>query len=563
MKEGSRKRRRPIINIGRFGEILGVFIKFGFGDIVSKLNIEKYFSITKKFIPSIKKKDVEIVLSRWERLRIVLEELGPTFIKFGQFMSNRPDLLPDELITELEKLQDSVKPFPFQDAIKILESELNSPINNIVSDFSKEPLASASIAQVYKAVLKNNDSVVFKIKRPHIKQIISTDMNILYQLALLAENRFEIIRALRVSQIVEEFERMILKELDFTIEASHMERFRRDFKNDKRIYIPKVYTDLSFTKVLTTEFVDGIKVSDIEAIKKADLDPKDIAYKGAQLVLSQIFENGFFHADPHPGNILIRLDGSICFLDFGAIGIITPSFRYYLGILLYGFVKKDPQKIIRTLSQLSYTHIRNTEQLEYDITEFIEEYSYASLKDINLGDLLQRFSNIIVDYNIKVIPGFYLLLKSFIAIEGVGIKLNPEFSMAEQLEPFVKKLVYKNFDKGNLKYNLFFTFKELIALITNLPFDMQESIRILKSGDLRIQFEHHGLEPMLIKHGQLVNRLVFAIVLAALIIGSSIVIHSGIPPVIYGVPVIGIVGFLLAGVIGFGLLFSILHRKKL
>lgn len=562
MEASIRKKRRSALHLGRYGEIISVLIKYGFEDFISNLNIEKYSAITRKFIPKTVKSRIVKKVSRWELIRLVLEELGPTFIKFGQFMSNRPDLLPAALIKELEKLQDSVKPFPTEDARHILEEDIKRPLSEIVMEFSDTPLASASIAQVHEATLNSGEKVAIKIQRPRIKQTVSTDMDILFHLTQLSERSFERARALQVTQIVEEFERVIYKEMDFTIEASHIERFRKDFERDGRVYVPRVYMELTTRRILTTSLVQGVKVSDVEKIMEMGLDTGHLAKVGAELMLTQIFVNGFFHADPHPGNILVLTDGSLCFLDFGAIGIIPPTLRYHLSIILYGVVKKDSQRIVRTLSQLTHERIRNIEQLEYDVTEFVEEYSLALLKEIRIGDVLRRFADIIVNHDLRIMPGFYLLLKALIAIEGIGSRLDPDFSMTEYLEPYVKKIIRENPRLQFLSYDIYFTLMDIASLIKDFPFELKDAMRILKSGDLRIQYEHRGLEPMITSHDQLVNRLVFALVLAALIIGSSIVIHSGIPPVFYGVPVIGIVGFILAAFIGFGLLFSIIRGKR-
>ena len=563
MRNPNNKKRRPIINIGRFGEILSVLIKFGFGDFVSNLNIDKYTSFTAKYFPLFKQRNKVKRISRWERIRFSLEELGPTFIKFGQFMSNRPDILPEELIKELEKLQDSVKTVSVKNARFVLEHELQTSLSDIVKDFNDIPIASASLAQVHKATLKNGEKVAFKIQKPKLTQTVATDMNILYHLSYLAEKRFSNLRALKITQIIEEFERTVKKEMDFSFEASHIERFQRDFKQDTRMYIPKVYRNFSTKRVLTTEFVNGIKVTETEKIKKIGLDTRRIAENGAHLVLSQLFDHGFFHADPHPGNILVLKNGSICFLDFGAVGIIAPTLRYHLSIILYGLIKKDTQKVVRTLSQLSYERIENIEQLEYDVAEFIEEYSLVVLKRINLGTVLQRFTNIIVEHNIKIIPGLYLLLKTLITLEGIGVVLDPSFCLSEYFEPYIRKLI-KNYSRvHNLKDDLYFTLLDLASLIKDLPFEVKDTLRIVKSGDLRIQFEHQGLERMISQHSLQVNRLVFAIVVAALIVGSSIVVHSHILPTIHGISVIGIVGFLIAAIIGFGLIFSIIRKNKI
>ncbi|MBD3345694.1 MAG: hypothetical protein GF401_11595 [Chitinivibrionales bacterium] len=560
---GLRTRRSGILHIGRYGEILSVLIKYGFGDIVASLNIERYLSLTKKIIFTHEEKERSRKVSRWERVRLALGELGPTFIKLGQFLSNRPDLIPVDLITELEKLQDSVAPVSFKEIKKIIEQELKNPIDKIFKTISEKPLASASIAQVHRAVLNNDDMVAVKVQRPNIRQAIATDLDILYHLATLLERNNQIMRALHLTQLVDEFERMLSKELDFSIEAAHIERFRCDFLKEEQIFVHKLYMDFSTRKVLTTEFVHGIKVSRVDKLEEAGISPKETAKTCVNLILRQIFYHGFFHADPHPGNILVRRDGSICFLDFGAMGVLPPSLRYHLSIVLYGVVKKDPQRIVRTLVQLTSERVRNIEQLEYDITEFIEEYSLLMLKEIDIGDILHRFAGIITEHNLKIVPGFYLLLRTIIITEGVARRLDPEFNITRQLEPYVKKLIKENPRLRHLSYDIFFTLSDIASLAKDFPFELKEIVRLIKSGDLNIQFEHRGLEPMLIRHGQLVNRLIFAIVLAALIVGSSIVIHSGIPPKFFDIPLIGIAGFLLAAFIGFGLIFSIIRGKKM
>lgn len=563
MKDSSRKKRINYLHFGRYGEILSILVKYGFGDVISTLNIEKYLSLTKKiFLRSGENRIVKKV-SRWERIRYALEELGPTFIKFGQFLSNRPDLVPRDLVPELEKLQDAVKSFSSADARRIIEEELKQPLSAIVKDFNDKPIASASIAQVHKAVLKDGTEVAMKVQRPNIRQSINTDIEILFHLVSLIEKRYDWGRALHLTQMMSEFESILRKELDFTIEASHIDRFRIDFKNDPYVYVPLLYDDYTTKRLLVTEFIHGVKVSNIEGITRLQLDTKEIAKNGTHIILRQIFDHGFFHADPHPGNILIKPDGKICFLDFGAVGIVPPTLRYHLSIILYGVVHKDSQRIVRTLMQLTDDRIKNIERLEYDVTEFIEEYSLALLRQIDIGVILRRFSNMIIAHDLKIVPGFYLLLKALIAIEGVGTKLNPDFCMTEYIEPYVKKLIRENPRLRHLPFDVYFTTMDMASLVKDLPFDLKDMMRLVKSGNLTIQFEHRGLEPMLTRNDQIVNRLVFALVLAALIIGSSVVVHSGVPPIVFGLPLIGIVGFVLAVLIGFSLLFSIVRHKKM
>jgi ubiquinone biosynthesis protein len=555
--------RKSSLHLGRYGEILAVLIRYGFGDIIAALNIEKYTAITNRFIPRRKKVSLPAKVTRWERIRLALDELGPTFIKFGQFMSNRPDLLPAELIVELEKLQDSTKPFASHEIRTIIEADLKRPIEELFAEFSISPIASASISQVHKARLANGMEVAVKVRRPRIKQAVETDVEILRNLVSLIERHYEKARALHLQQLVDEFHNMIEKELDFQVEASHIERFRINFKDCTEIRIPQVVSEYSTKRVLVTEFIHGIKVTEVKAIREANLDAREVAAKGAKLILRQIFEHGFFHADPHPGNILVTADGTICFLDFGAVGIIPPSMRRHLSIMLYGVVQKDPQRIIKSLGQIAHHPVREPELLEYGIMELIEEYMLVQLKDINVGEVLRRFANLIITHELKLIPGFYMMLKSLTTIEAVGGRLDPEFNIAVAAAPFVKKLLAEHPPLRTLPFEAYFTLLEMGTLLKDLPYDLKDILHIVKTGELQVKFEHRGLTPLMLKADQLVNRLVFALVLAALIIGSSVVVLSGIPPKLHGVPLFGIVGFLMAGVIGFGLLFDIARRKRM
>ena len=555
--------QRVTLRISRYGEIISVFLKYGFEDVIAGLNLQKYAAFTRWPLHLKRHTVFKAPLSRWERVRLAIEELGPTFIKFGQFLSNRPDLVPSELIDELVKLQDSVKPFSLTEALDILEQALKCPVGDVFDDFPAEPIASASVAQVYRARLKNGGDAAVKVQRPNIRQIVATDLDILGHLAGLIERHNKDLAALHLSELVREFGRTLNKELDFSLEAATMERFRADFKDTKEYYVPVVHAELTSDSVLVTEFVEGIKVSDVDSLKKAGLLPSDIARVGVNLVLRQIFTNGFFHADPHPGNILVLADGRFCFLDYGAVGIVSASLRHHLGVILYGVIYKDPQRIIRTLSQLATQRIVNIDRLEYEVTEIIEQYSSASLSEIKVRDLLDRFGRITAENHLRFVPGFYLLFKALITIEGVGLLLDPAFNLAREVEPYARRLMRDNPRLKYLPFDVYFTLADMASLLKDLPFEIKDLMRMVKDGETRIQFEHRGLDVLALKLDHAVNRMVFAIVLAALIVGSSVVIHSGMPPLLYGVPLIGVLGFAVAGLLALWLLFSMLGNKKL
>jgi ubiquinone biosynthesis protein len=561
MSRSATQRRRTGLHIGRYTEIISVLVRFGFGDILSNLNIEKYILLTRKVLPARVRREPVSRMSRWERVRLALEELGPTFIKLGQFMSNRPDVLPAELITELEKLQDAVPPFPADQAREIVEQQLEQSLEQAFAAFDDTPLASGSVAQVHRATLRGGERVAVKVRRPNVIHRMRVDIDILYHLSWLAERHYPPLRHLRPTQFVEEFERMVTKELDFMVEASHIERFANSFRGAEGIKVPKVYRDFTTRAVLTTEFVEGVKISDLDRIRKLGLDTVELAKRGADLMLIQIFDHGFFHADPHPGNILVLPDGTLCFLDFGAVGIMPPTLRYNLSLILYGVITKDPQRIIKTLVQLTHRPIVDIASLEYDLTEFIEEYSLAQLRNIDVGEILRRFSSIIMEHELRIIPGFYPLLKAIVTTEGVGYRLYPEFDMVAHVEPYVRRLVLQLPSPERLPGEIYFATRELYGFLRDLPFELKDLMHLVRAGEVRVQFQHRGLEPVTRKLDDIVNKLVFALVLASLIIGSSVIIHSGIPPIAFGIPVIGLVGYAIAGLIGFGLLFSMIRRR--
>ncbi|MCX7725631.1 MAG: AarF/UbiB family protein [Chitinispirillaceae bacterium] len=551
-------------HLSRYGEIVSILIKYGFGDILSRINIEKYLSAWKNIFRKVSPDSAKIAeLSRWDRITLALEELGPTFIKLGQFASNRPDILPVELLKSLEKLQDSVPPFDENLAIKIVEEELQRKIDSIFSNFSLKPFASASIAQVHKATLLDGREVAVKIQRPNVVDIISVDLEIMRHIASLMERYLTGIKPFEPVKLVDEFANAIKKELDFTNEALHILHFKRIFVKDPTIHIPDLYSDYSTKRVLTTEFIKGIKISQVEKLFEAGYNPVEIARRGANAILKQIFEYGFFHADPHSGNILVTDNNVICFLDLGMTGTLTPRVRKLLKRIIIGIVRQNPTLIISTLEEMAGRELKYSDELEYEIFEMIQEYSPRAIGSINIGEILNRLFNIMITYQIKIMPGFYLLIKAMVTIEGIGYKLNPDFNMIEYLEPFVKKIIKEQYSLMGILQEGEEIGLDFFTFIKSFPSEVKKILQMLKAGQMKFEFEHIGLYPITKKIDQAVNRLVYGLVLASLIIGSSIVIHSAIPPKIYGLPIIGIIGFLTAGIMGFGLIISIIWKEKI
>ena len=560
---------RTYRHVNRYREIIAILVKYGFGDVLAKLELQKHLEFGKGFI--LGKAAAEIVtLSRWERVRMALEELGPTFVKLGQIMSTRQDMIPQELITELEKLQDKVPPFSTEDVKRIIEEELGSSVDSLFKDFTDSPIASASIAQVHKAALPDGEEVAIKVQRPDIGRIIEVDLEIMLHVATLIEKHLKELEIVHPVEIVEEFARVIRKEQDFRIEAAHIERFASNFQADMTIHVPHVYREFSSSKVLTMEFIGGIKVSEITKadvqVQDASIDPKVVAARGATLILKQIFEHGFFHADPHPGNIRVLKDNVICFLDYGMMGSLSARHREDLADVLIGIITKDESKITKTILKLSesgYGQMVDSEALESDIAELIEVYAYCTLKELEIGTLLHRIAKVVAEHRLKVPRDFYLLAKALVTIEGVGRELNPDFNAVEHAEPFAKKSIVARMGPRRLIEDFYHSATEASLLMRDLPAEAREMLTLIKQGEAKIKFEHRGLDPMLKTFEQANNRMVFAIVLASLVIGSALIVLSGVPPKWHEIPVIGIIGFLGAGIMGFWLLFSILRHGKM
>lgn len=554
-------------HINRYREIIAILVKYGFGEVLAKLKLQKHleFGKGKSFVLGETAAEIAAV-SHWARVRMALEELGPTFVKFGQMMSTRSDMIPHELITELEKLQEEVPPFSTEDAKRIIAEELNSSVDRIFMDFSGSSIAAASIAQVHKAVLPGGEEVAVKIQRPDIDKIIEADLEIMLHLATLAEKYLKETEAIDIVKLVEEFARVIRKELNFRIEAAYIERFANNFQDDTTIHVPKVYKGFSAGKVLTMEFIGGYKVTDITKteVREHGIDPKVVASRGLDLILKQIFEHGFFHADPHPGNIRV-LDGNvICFLDYGMMGKLSAPHREDLADIFIGIISRDEHKITKTILKLTgRSHVRDVEELESDIAELIEVYAYGSLKELEIGGVITHMGDVIIEHHLEGPRDFYLLAKALVTIEGVGRELDPEFNAAKHAEPFAKKLIMDRMSPRRLIKDFYHSATEASLLVRDFPAEAREILTLLKQGEANIKFEHRGLDPMLKTFDQITNRMVFAIVLASLVIGSALIVLSGVPPKWHEIPVIGIVGFLGAGIICFGLLFSILRHGKM
>ncbi|GAB4364115.1 MAG: AarF/UbiB family protein [Spirochaetales bacterium] len=541
-------------HFNRYREIISVLIKYGFGDIIQHP--------ARLVHPAQVVRNLKI--SRWERIRRVLEELGITFIKLGQLLSNRPDLLPLELIEELEKLQSDVPPFPTEEAIRMIEQEYGEPLQTRFLDFSQVPIAAASIAQVHTAVLPTGESVVVKIQRPGLEEIVRTDLEIMRTIAHIIQGLFFKSEVIHPLSIIDEFGRSLERELDFWVEAFHMERFATLFAENPHVYVPRIYKEYTTRRILVMERIHGIRVTDIPALRAAGNHPKRIARFGAEVVLEQVFRHGFFHADPHPGNMFVLENDRICFIDFGMMGVILPRHREILNEIMVAMIDRDERRMARGLLELANRKtIPDIAKLEYDLFELLELYGNRPIKEVRLGELIQRLLRLILHYHIPLPQGFFLLSKALVTIEGVGLQLDPDFNLLIQMEPLVRKMFRMEFSPEALMKEARRQSLQIVTLLRSWPFDLKEIIEKVKEGRLVLELDSKNLVPILREWDVISNRLSFSIVLAALVVGSSIVINARVPPLWGNLSVIGIAGFLVAGVIGFWLLLSILRKQKM
>ncbi|MEP2278607.1 AarF/UbiB family protein [Maribacter sp.] len=548
--------------IKRYATLFNVLVKYGFEDVLSHSPIIKL--IPKKYLDNHPDTKKNLSFSKYERIRMVLEELGPTYIKLGQIFSTREDMLPLELIEELEKLQDHVPKLKDFDVLHTVEQELGIEKFGYFATIKLEPLAAASLAQVHQAQLVNGEDVILKIQRPHITEVIEADLMVMKQVADSLEKYSTQAQAFQPIRIIESFERSINEELQFAREIGNTERFAQNFADNQYIHVPEIYKELSTDKIICMELIDGIKVSNIEALTKANINPKAIAKIGVDLYIEQILDHGFFHADPHPGNIFIIPETKkICFLDFGMMGTILPNEKEYINDLLLYFLSKDVKKIIILLENIAIrTNIPDYKKLEQDLYQLLEGVSNTAIQNIKLGDTLSQFKVVLYENQIIIPHYLYMMIRGIVLIEGVGLKLDPEFNITENLEPYTAKILQRRFSLKYLFKKNLNRIKDINALVDTLPDDINTILKKIKEGKLEIVHEHKGLKEFQTATSKAVNRLVFAVIIAALSIGSSLLVMAKMPPLINGVPLLGAIGFVLSAILGFYIIISIFRNDQ-
>lgn len=514
------------LNIKRYQEIITVFAKHGFGLIIDQLGIFDYLKMRKHGTEA---ENSNSKLSIGERLRISLEELGPTFVKIGQILSTQADIVPQDIVNELKKLQSSVQPFSFNEAKSVIESEFEDTLENIFKEFVQQPIASASISQVHYAVLGNGEKVAVKVQRPGIEKIISNDLNILRDLAHFVDNHTKFGKIYDFGSMVEEFERTLKNELDFTKEGENADTFRDNFSRDRWVKVPEVNWNYTSRRVLTMEFIDGISIDDNKLLDKAGIDKKETAQRIAQSICNQVLRDGFFHADPHPGNIKVLRDGTIVFLDLGMVGRISESRKKIISKLFVGMANKDARGVARAVMELDAMYDKkNVKKFEQDVDLMLDKYLTMQWSKINVGEAFYEVFNIALLNGIKLPREFTMLAKSFATIQSILEQLAPELNTIEVAKPIAKKLMFQSYSPKNISSTLRKNASAYKDLLIELPYYIQNILEKVDDGDLTLQLKIKDIDKIQKRFDRAINRVSFSVILLAvcivitgIIIGSS------------------------------------------
>ncbi|AZA57951.1 ABC1 kinase family protein [Chryseobacterium shandongense] len=525
----------------RSAKLISVLSKYGFKDLLARMNVgNKQAEISS---------DPEEIISKgtvYERIRLALEELGPTFVKLGQTFSNREDLLPPELIQELQKLQDKVDKVEMNVA-EILENECNISVSEHFSEIQEEPLATASIAQVYKATLTDGTAVILKIKKPDVQKVIEDDLLLIKDLEKLISSYSEIGEKLNLKQAISTFEKSLLEEVSLINEKENILQFRRNFKNSKETYVPQVYEDYSNNNILCMEFIDGIKVTDKASLQANSVNPVYVSEAGLRLFVSQILDYGFFHADPHAGNILVKKDGKVVFIDFGAVGKIPPNDKEILEDLIVSFVAKNPHKIVRYLKKMAVSYkIPDERRFEGDVEEILDFVHSTSLKEIDPHAVMNKMKDVLKDNRLYMPDYFYLLFKGIGLIEGVGRTINPDLDVVKSLHPYTKKIFAKKISPQNILKTGMDKMMTFTDNVDEIPKELRSVLQKLDENKFTVTSEIKNIE----KTNQLIKssviNLILAMILGANIIATAIIFVSESGPKVGEMSLVAILGFIFS-----------------
>lgn len=533
-------------DLPRYSQILTTLVLYGYQDVVAALHLESLV----RPIERVALGDGVPPHDRARRLRMVFEELGPTFVKLGQLLSTRPDLLPEAYINELSCLRAAVRPFAFDQVEKILEEEYGRPAAEVFATLDPVPAAAASISQVHRAVTHDGRAIALKVRRPDIARVVKADLDIIKNLAQLIERHIPALAPYRPVSLAREFERVLRRELDFTIERQTIQRCRIQFARDTTAHIPMVYEEFSTPRIVAMEFIEGVAVDDLEGIRALGANPADVAVTGARILLKQIFELGFFHADPHAGNLRVLPGGVIAPLDYGMFGRLDSRIRERIADLLIGLLAQDTERVVRALEALDVRgEPLDARSFQRDLSELVAAYSELSLETIELGPLLRELIGFVRAHHLHIPPELVLLIRSLVTIESVGRKLDGRFDIARHLAPYLRALSLRRFRPDRILSRTLRTTEDLQRIATLLPDLLSQSLDSIKRGEMRVQFDLQGFSRLVRQLTRASNTLAVGIVISGLFVASSVVLRDGPHPLAY-------TGFIIGAVLSLWLVWN-------
>jgi ubiquinone biosynthesis protein len=546
--------------LGRVSEIAQVAAKHGFGYLFDTRRVSlRPWRLTETEL------EAGEGSARGQRLRDMLDELGPTWVKLGQLLSTRPDVIPPDIVFELRALQDDVRPFPFTEVEQTLERELGLAVEQLFLELEEEPVAAASIGQVHRAVLPNGDRVAVKVQRPEAARQIAADLELMYQAARFVRQRVRALRFIDTVAIVDEFARSIRLELDYRAEARNAERFARDFSDDPSVRIPRVYRSYSGAHVLTLEYLDGVQVADIDAAALPVEEQRRLAYLIAECWMTMIFRHGFFHGDPHPANLLVVDDGSLGLVDFGQAGKLSVEDMDRLTRLFIDAANENIEALPRRLADLGVQYPRDRE-LEFaaELREVYNRYYGTRLAEIDPLQVIREAFGLIYRMNLRLPARFVLLDKAIATLGSVGVELYPDFNVFEVARPYARHLMLDRFTPIRLAARVAKDTRNLARVVTEAPFQVSDVLEELRDGEIEVGFRHKGLDELSHRFDLVFNRLSIAVIVAAGLIGSALIgglVDDG--PEVLGLHVLALAGFGLSAIVGFWLVRGVVRSGRL
>ncbi|WP_324778633.1 ABC1 kinase family protein [Thiobacillus sedimenti] len=548
-------------DLPRLHEIATVMIRYGWGDLVRLLGISGVLERAGRVLHWQSTSEIS-QLEAPVRIRRALEELGPTFVKLGQVLSTRVDMFPPHWIAEFEKLHSHVPAVPYESLHADLVAAFGGEPAAVFAEFEAVPLAAASIAQVHRARLKDGTRVVVKARRPGIENVIRADLRIMEHAARLLESEVPDSRRYGPVQIVSQFRRSLNRELDLVKEARNIDQFARHFASEPLVKIPRVYWEFTNDRVNVQEEIDGVTGVAPDKLRAQGLDPKLLAARGADAVLRMVLEHGYFHADPHPGNVLFLPDNRIGMIDFGMVGMLTHRRRNQIVDLLHALTRKDEQALLQVLLDWSGDTVGDEDRLAYDVAELLQSYDDLQLKDVKIGALLNDITALMRDNNLVLPADLTLLFKTLITLEGLGQQLDPEFHMIDHVTPFVERVIQQRYTPQALLARGRKSVRETLEVLADLPRDLRHLLRDVRRGRVRVDLDLKRLDHFGQQLDRASNRLTMGILTASLVVGSSIIMTVKGGPQLFGLPFFGLLGFMIAFLNSLWIIFSIWRSGK-